>query len=169
MTPRTLFLFFGGLIGYLERMAYHHAINETGGGSGKEPPPSVWAERLAEAEYRILFAEGTEAPGSSLLNHETRQGTFICAACFLPLFESNTKYTSGTGWPSFWQSIPGAIATQTDWKLALPRTEYHCAHCGGHQGHVFDDGPPPTGMRYCNNGLALRFIPAGETLPPLRK
>jgi peptide-methionine (R)-S-oxide reductase len=169
MPPCSSNLFFGGLLGYLERVVNHRAIDDTGGGNAKVPPPAAWAERLAEAEYRILFAEGTEAPGSSPLNHETRQGTFVCAACFQPLFESNTKYTSGTGWPSFWQPIPGAIATQTDWKLALPRTEYHCAHCGGHQGHVFDDGPPPSGMRYCNNGLALRFIPAGETLPPLRK
>ena len=92
----------------------------------------------------------------------------MCAACYLPLFESSTKFDSGTGWPSFWTGIEGRLGTKRDWKLITPRTEYHCARCGGHQGHVFGDGQAPTGQRYCNNGLALRFVPTSTTLPTLR-
>jgi peptide-methionine (R)-S-oxide reductase len=92
----------------------------------------------------------------------------VCAACFLPLFPSTTKYDSGTGWPSFWRPLEGRLGTKPDYQLAIPRTEYHCIRCGGHQGHRFHDGPPPTGLRYCNNGLALRFVPEGEALPALR-
>jgi peptide-methionine (R)-S-oxide reductase len=111
----------------------------------------------------------TEAPFSSPLNAEKRAGTFICAACHQPLFSSDGKYDSGTGWPSFFKPIdPARIETRRDFRLLLPRTEYHCARCGGHQGHVFGDGPAPTGQRYCNNGLALLFIPEGEPLPELR-
>ncbi|MBT0964106.1 peptide-methionine (R)-S-oxide reductase MsrB [Denitromonas iodatirespirans] len=127
-----------------------------------------WARLLPRPAYAVLFEEDTEPPGSSPLNHEKRDGTYICAACFLPLFDSATKYDSGTGWPSFWQPLTGAVNTQVDFKLILPRTEYHCSRCGGHQGHVFDDGPQPTGKRYCNNGLALQFVLRGDTLPALR-
>ena len=102
--------------------------------------------------------EGTEQPGSSPLNNEKRPGIFACAGCGLPLFTSEMKYESGTGWPSFFTTIPGAFGKTTDYKLILPRTEYHCIRCGGHHGHLFDDGPKPTGQRWCNNGVALKFI-----------
>ena len=131
-------------------------------------PPGEWRALLPAGAYAILFEHATEPPGTSPLDHERRAGTFICAACHLPLFESAAKYDSGTGWPSFFQPLAGRLGTRTDYKLILPRTEYHCIRCGGHQGHVFKDGPPPTGRRYCNNGLALRFVPAGEPVPPLR-
>jgi len=119
-----------------------------------------WRERLSKAQYHILRKEGTEPSGSSALNDEKRDGVYACAGCDLELFTSAMKYDSGTGWPSFYAVIADRIATKTDYKLFFPRTEYHCARCGGHQGHVFDDGPKPTGLRYCNNGLALNFIPA---------
>ena len=119
-----------------------------------------WKKRLTPAQFSVLRHEGTERPFSSPLNDEKRNGTFTCAGCDLPLFDSRTKYDSGTGWPSFWDCIAGHVATKVDYRLVWPRTEYHCARCGGHQGHVFDDGPKPTGLRYCNNGVALKFVPA---------
>lgn len=127
-----------------------------------------WRALLPTERYAVLFEEGTEPPQSSALNAEKRSGTFVCAACFLPLFSSKHKYDSGTGWPSFWQPLPDAVDTKKDFKMVLPRTEYHCARCGGHQGHVFKDGPLATGLRYCNNGLALEFVPDGAPLPGLR-
>lgn len=129
---------------------------------------SEWKALLSAGSYNVLFEEGTEAPRSSPLNKEKRPGTFVCAACNQPLFDSATKYESGTGWPSFFDPLPGAVLTKTDHKMIWPRTEYHCVRCGGHQGHVFKDGPKPTGLRYCNNGIALRFVPREETLPELR-
>jgi peptide-methionine (R)-S-oxide reductase len=129
---------------------------------------SEWKTLLSAMSYRVLFEEDTEHPGTSPLNKEKRAGTYVCAACYLPLFRSETKYDSGTGWPSFFDYLPGALGTKRDTSLIWPRTEYHCIRCGGHQGHVFDDGPKPTGLRYCNNGVALRFVPKEEKLPELR-
>jgi peptide-methionine (R)-S-oxide reductase len=119
-----------------------------------------WKGRLTPAAFTVLREEGTEAPFTSPLENENRPGTFICAGCQLPLFAGATKYHSGTGWPSFYQPLPGAVETKTDKKFGMTRVEYHCAQCLGHQGHVFEDGPPQSGLRYCNNGVALGFLPA---------
>jgi len=118
-----------------------------------------WRAQLPADAYGVLFEEDTEKPFSSTLNEEKRDGLFVCRACSLPLFSSPMKFDSGTGWPSFFTHIEGHLATKQDFKLIWPRTEYHCVKCGGHQGHVFDDGPAPTGQRWCNNGVALSFIP----------
>lgn len=118
-----------------------------------------WRMKLTEKQYKILRKEGTEKPWSSPLNDEKREGVYHCAGCDLALFTSEMKYDSGTGWPSFYTHIEDALETKLDFKLIVPRTEYHCARCGGHQGHVFKDGPEPTGQRWCNNGEALRFVP----------
>ncbi len=128
----------------------------------------AWQKLLPPASYNVLFEEGTERAFTSPLNDEHRAGTFVCAACFLPLFASANKFDSGTGWPSFTQSIVGHTATKSDYKLIAQRTEYHCVRCGGHQGHIFNDGPQPRGERWCNNGVALNFIPKGQPLPALR-
>lgn len=118
-----------------------------------------WRNELAPEAYQVLRHEGTERAGTSALNHEHRKGTFVCAGCGTPLFTSDMKFDSGTGWPSFFTALPGAFETRRDFRMVWPRTEYHCATCGGHHGHVFDDGPAPTGLRYCNNGVALKFVP----------
>jgi peptide-methionine (R)-S-oxide reductase len=119
-----------------------------------------WRSTLSPEAFRVLRGHGTERPGTSPLNHEKRTGTFTCAGCGNPLFESATKYESGTGWPSFFRPIEGAVATRTDRSFLMTRTEVHCARCGGHLGHVFPDGPRPTGERYCMNGVSLAFQPA---------
>ena len=118
-----------------------------------------WRKILDQEQYMIMREEATESPGSSELNNEKREGTYHCAGCGEPLFDSNTKYESGSGWPSFFKSLDGVFETKTDHHAGYPRTEYHCAKCGGHHGHIFDDGPQPTGKRFCNNGKALKFKP----------
>ena len=118
----------------------------------------VWKAELNPEQYDVLRHEGTERPFTSPLLKEHRKGVFVCAGCGFELFDATSKYDSGTGWPSFFQAMPDHIETTTDYKLVMPRTEYHCARCGGHQGHVFNDGPAPTGLRYCNNGVALKFV-----------
>ncbi len=118
-----------------------------------------WKQELDSEQYRVLREEGTEPAFTSPLNNEKREGMFVCAGCGLELFPADYKYNSGSGWPSFYDVIPGTVETSTDYKIGVPRTEYHCARCGGHHGHVFPDGPEPTGLRYCNNGVSLKFVP----------
>ncbi|MCX5495045.1 peptide-methionine (R)-S-oxide reductase MsrB [Kaistia dalseonensis] len=120
-----------------------------------------WRKILTADQFDVLRREGTETPFTSPLNHEKRAGTFDCAGCALPLFSSTTKYDSGTGWPSFWAPLDNAVGTRKDTSLFMTRTEVHCRRCGGHLGHVFNDGPEPTGLRYCMNGVAMTFVPAG--------
>lgn len=150
-----------------------HSLTSLPASSAAAIPPVAnsledWRRLLPRERFRILFEEGTEPRYSSPLNKEERDGTFICAACYWPLFSSDAKYESGTGWPSFTHPIEGHIGTKRDFKLFVPRTEYHCIRCGGHQGHVFQDGPSPRGERWCNNGLALEFVPGESPMPELR-
>jgi peptide-methionine (R)-S-oxide reductase len=124
-----------------------------------EKTNAEWEETLSPSEFHVLREHGTERAGTSPLNHEKREGTFLCAGCGQPLFASSTKFESGTGWPSFWQPLEHGVETSEDSSYFMTRTEVHCANCGGHLGHVFRDGPRPTGLRYCMNGVALKFEP----------
>ncbi|HEX9392581.1 MAG TPA: peptide-methionine (R)-S-oxide reductase MsrB [Usitatibacteraceae bacterium] len=140
------------------------AIQQAGGIAPKieklKLSDAEWKQKLTPAQFDVLRKEGTERPFSSPLNDEKRKGVFHCSACDLPVYTSEMKFDSGTGWPSFFTTLPGAFDTSRDFKLIFPRTEYHCARCGGHHGHVFNDGPQPTGQRWCNNGVSLVFKPA---------
>jgi peptide-methionine (R)-S-oxide reductase len=156
--------FFSALVGTLTAASTSPAAQAADANAPKieplELPDAEWKKRLSPAQYDVLRREGTERPFTSPLNDEKHKGTFQCVACDLPLFGSEMKFDSGTGWPSFFTTLPGAFHIKTDFKLILPRTEYHCARCGGHHGHVFDDGPQPTGKRFCNNGICLKFVPS---------
>ena len=161
MTRRNFVTALGALIAAQKAGAAGKNVPATPNGIQKlELSDDEWKKRLSPEAYAVLRHEATERAGSSPLNSEHRKGTFVCAGCDLPLFDSSTQFESGTGWPSFYTYIPGRVETMIDHKLIVPRSEYHCARCGGHQGHVFDDGPKPTGLRYCNNGVALKFVPA---------
>jgi peptide-methionine (R)-S-oxide reductase len=141
------------------RLLLADGVDAPGPSERLEYDEEVWRKQLTTAQFDVLREAGTERAFTSVLNAEKRPGVYACAACGLPLFSSAMKYDSGTGWPSFFTTIPGAFETERDWMLVFPRTEYHCVRCGGHHGHVFDDGPPPTGERWCNNGIALTFLP----------
>lgn len=165
MTRRTLLSSFFSSLSALVALGFGGIWPKLGRAATAEPSTvdkltrsdAEWKKQLSSAQYEVLRREGTERPFSSPLNAEKRAGVYHCVACELPLFTSQTKFDSGTGWPSFFDFIPEALEFKTDWKLVYPRSEYHCARCGGHQGHVFDDGPKPTGKRYCNNGVCLKF------------
>ena len=163
MTRRQLFTWLSSL-GLGAVVVGRHVAAQSPSAPSKITPLTLtdeqWKARLSPAAYKVLRHEGTEPAGSSPLDAEKRKGAFHCAGCDLALFTSAMKFDSGTGWPSFHSHLPDVMGTSRDFKMILPRTEYHCARCGGHQGHVFDDGPKPSGKRYCNNGVALKFVPA---------
>jgi peptide-methionine (R)-S-oxide reductase len=159
MTKRTLLLGLAGLAGFL---GLRWGASSDAAPAKKfeiEKGDDEWRRTLSPAQYNVLRQHGTERAGTSPLNREKRKGTFACTGCDLPLFSSDTKFESGTGWPSFYRPLADAIGTTSDRSYLMSRTEVHCARCGGHLGHVFEDGPPPTGLRYCMNGVALKFNP----------
>ena len=160
MTRRAIFLGTAGVLAAYAAMRFG-APTDAAPAQNFEVQKSEdeWRRLLTPAQYDVLRKEGTERAGTSPLNKEKRKGTFACAGCDLPLFSSETKFESGTGWPSFYRPLPDAVGTSEDRAYFMKRTEVHCRRCGGHLGHVFDDGPPPTGLRYCMNGVALKFTP----------
>ena len=159
--PRRTFLLATVAAGFAPTVALAASADRFANSPWRKLTDAEWKKRLPPESYDILRQAGTERPFSSPLLNEHRKGTFVCLACGLPLFKSEWKFESGTGWPSFYTAIPGALGRKADHELAFEeRTEYHCAQCLGHQGHVFNDGPKPTGLRYCNDGVALKFVPA---------
>ena len=163
MTNRRALLLGVAGVGGLALLIGHRWFNSTEVKAGPfeiEKSPAEWQRILTPKQYDVLRLHATERPFTSPLDKEKRKGTFACAGCDLPLFSSETKYDSGTGWPSFWQPLANAVGTKEDFSLLMKRTEVHCRRCGGHLGHVFPDGPPPTGLRYCMNGVAMKFMPA---------
>ena len=165
MTRRSVFFGGAGALATLIGLRLGASNAAPAGKFEIEKSDAEWRKQLTPAAYDVLRNHGTERAGTSPLNHEKRKGTFACAGCDLPLFSSDTKFESGTGWPSFWQPLENAVGTTVDKSFFMTRTEVHCRRCGGHLGHVFDDGPKPTGLRYCMNGVALKFAPTAASGP----
>ena len=166
MTRRTMLLGTAGTLAAFSFLRWNSATDAAPAAKFEiEKSDEEWRKLLNPAQYDVLRKHGTERAGTSPLNAEKRKGTFACAGCDLPVFSSDTKYESGTGWPSFWQPLPDAVGTTVDKSFFMTRTEVHCRRCGGHLGHVFEDGPKPTGLRYCMNGVAMKFAPAPASGP----
>ena len=166
MTRRAIFLSTAGVLAAYAAMRFGAPTDAAPAQTFEvQKSDEEWRRLLTPAQYDVLRREGTERAGTSPLNKEKRKGTFACAGCDLPLFSSDTKYESGTGWPSFYQPLPNAVGTTTDTSFLMKRTAVHCRRCGGHLGHVFDDGPKPTGLRYCMNGVAMKFVPSAAGGP----
>jgi peptide-methionine (R)-S-oxide reductase len=160
MPSRRSFILGGAALASAAGFWWIYDTSEARGRFEIERTDAEWRGLLTRAQFDVLRLHRTEVPGSSPLNHEKRNGVYACAGCALPLFASETKYDSRTGWPSFWEPLENAVGTERDSSWGMVRTSVHCARCGGHLGHVFEDGPQPTGLRYCMNGVALAFVPA---------